>query len=317
MSREDLRETRATAVARDEYLRKLFTPSFISSTLREYGLSLKKRFGQNFLINKNIAERIIDYAGVTGEDVVLEIGPGLGVLTFLLAQRAKQVIAVEIDGGVARYLGDAVRKLGYRNILIVNRDFLGIDAARFVRSPGKQSSGSEGLGEVLGPAKVVSNLPYSIGIKTILKTLSEIPTIESITCMVQRDIAERLAGGPGSKNYSAVSVLTQYRAVIRVFEKSIAPGNFFPAPDVVSAVIQVKPKRDDSGVDRIVFEKIVRAGFANRRKNLVSNLVTAGVIAERDRAFDFVMRRFQNPKIRAEKLSVADFVELTKALATH
>ena len=125
MSGEDLRETRATAVARDEYLRKLFTPSFISSTLREYGLSLKKRFGQNFLINKNIAERIIDYAGVTGEDVVLEIGPGLGVLTFLLAQRAKQVIAVEIDGGVARYLGDAVRKLGYRNILIVNRDFLG------------------------------------------------------------------------------------------------------------------------------------------------------------------------------------------------
>jgi 16S rRNA (adenine1518-N6/adenine1519-N6)-dimethyltransferase len=311
------RETEAAAFARDEYLRRLFTPSFISSTLREYGLSLKKRFGQNLLINKNIAHRIIDYAGIKGEDVVLEIGPGLGALTFLLAQRAKQVIAVEIDGGIARYLGDAVRKLGYRNIIIVNRDFLGIDAAHFVRSPGKQPSGSEGVGDLIRPAKVVSNLPYSIGIKTILKTLSEIPTIESITCMVQRDIAERLAGGPGSKNYSAVSVIVQYLADIRVFVKSIAPGNFFPAPDVVSAVIQVKPKCDDSGVDRIAFEKIARAGFANRRKNLVGNLVTAGVIAERDRAFDFVMRRFQNPKIRAEKLSAADFVELTKALAEH
>jgi 16S rRNA (adenine1518-N6/adenine1519-N6)-dimethyltransferase len=285
-------------------LKRLFTPSFIAETLSARHLSLRSRHGQNFLISRNVAERILEHAALRTGDTVLEIGPGLGQLTFLLAERVKKVIAVEIDGGVARYLRDTVSALGLRNVTIVDGDFLDGDF-----------SGS-------GARSVVSNFPYGIAIKAVLKILRELRGVTGITGMVQREIADRMTAKPDSKDYAAVSVVLQFLAEARVLERHIAPGNFFPVPEVTSAVISVRRRVAKGRVDAGLFERVVKAGFSRRRKTLFGNLVKAGILPGadgpgaahrvRNEVGDFISRRFRNAKVRAESLSVDDFVEVAR-----
>lgn len=250
---------------------------------------------------------------MNGGDSVLEIGPGLGQLTFLLAERAKRVIAVEIDGGVVRYLLDTARELGVKNVTVVNGDFL---AGDFRES---------------GATKVVSNFPYNVAVKAILKVLKELKEVSSITGMVQRETAERVTAKPGTKDYAAVSVIVQFLAETRVIEKNIASGNFFPVPEVTSAVITLARRTVEGPVDGELFERLVRAGFERRRKTLIGNLLKAGVLSGEEHGIatggaapggiapgaakailDFVSHKFNDMKVRAERLSVDDFVQIAK-----
>ena len=281
-----------------DYKKNVFTPSFISEILKHNNFSLKKRYGQNFLINRSLAEKILKYADLSIGDSVIEIGPGLGTLTFLISEKVKQIAAVEIDCGFSKYLQEIVERAGAGNIRIINKDFLQI--------------GSNDLMSSGEPCKVISNFPYSAGIKAILKIVDDFKNVEIIIGTVQKELADRLTAKPGSKNYAFVSVYLQYVSRIRVLEQNISPGNFFPSPGVMSSLIEVKRVKDELPVKTEIFKKVVRSCFANRRKNLINNLKLSNMKIDKEELINLIRYRFKDIKIRAESLSVDDFIELAE-----
>jgi 16S rRNA (adenine1518-N6/adenine1519-N6)-dimethyltransferase len=278
-------------------VKKVFTPSYISEILKNRNLSLKKRYGQNFLINRDLAEKILKHADLSVSDTVLEIGPGLGTLTFLMSEKVKQITAVEIDFGFSKYLQEIVERAKTGNIKIINKDFLQINSDDLLSSE--------------QPQKVISNFPYSSGIKAILKIVDDFKSVERIIGTVQKELADRLTAKPGSKNYAFVSVYLQYVSRIRILEQNISPGNFFPSPEVISSLIEVKRVKGDLPVDPEVFKIVARSGFANRRKNLINNIKLSNIKIDKEELIKLIRYRFRDLKIRAESLSVEDFVELT------
>ncbi len=280
-----------------DYVKNIFSPSFIIHVLQERTLSLKKKYGQNFLINRDIASRIIKLAGLNKDSTVLEIGPGLGTLTFLIAKQVKRIIAVEIDRGFTRYLQNEIEKLGFRNVCIINKDFLRLK--------------KNDLHLLENPDKVISNFPYCIGIKALVKIVDEYKSVDRIIGTVQKELADRITAKPGTKNYSFVSVYLQYLSRVRVIEKNISPKNFFPSPEVTSSLIELQPVHETVPIEAGIFKKIVKASFSNRRKNIVNNLHTPEIGIDQDVLKQIVSERFKNVKIRAEALSVRDFIELS------
>jgi len=280
-----------------DYVKNIFSPSFIIHVLQERTLSLKKKYGQNFLINRDIASRIIKLAGLNKDSTVLEIGPGLGTLTFLIAKQVKRIIAVEIDRGFTRYLQNEIEKLGFRNVCIINKDFLRLK--------------KNDLHLLENPDKVISNFPYCIGIKALVKIVDEYQSVDRIIGTVQKELADRITAKPGTKNYSFVSVYLQYLSRVRVIEKNISPKNFFPSPEVTSSLIELQPVHETVPIEAGIFKKIVKASFSNRRKNIVNNLHTPEIGIDQDVLKQIVSERFKNVKIRAEALSVRDFIELS------
>ena len=280
-----------------DYVKNIFSPSFIIHVLQERTLSLKKKYGQNFLINRDIASRIIKLAGINKDSTVLEIGPGLGTLTFLIAKQVKRIIAVEIDRGFTRYLQNEIEKLGFRNVCIINKDFLRLK--------------KNDLHLLENPDKVISNFPYCIGIKALVKIVDEYKSVDRIIGTVQKELADRITAKPGTKNYSFVSVYLQYLSRVRVIEKNISPKNFFPSPEVTSSLIELQPVHETVPIEAGIFKKIVKASFSNRRKNIVNNLHTPEIRIDQDVLKQIVSERFKNVKIRAEALSVRDFIELS------
>lgn len=280
-----------------DYVKNIFSPSFIIHVLQERTLSLKKKYGQNFLINRDIASRIIKLAGINKDSTVLEIGPGLGTLTFLIAKQVKRIIAVEIDRGFTRYLQNEIEKLGFRNVCIINKDFLRLK--------------KNDLHLLENPDKVISNFPYCIGIKALVKIVDEYQSVDRIIGTVQKELADRITAKPGTKNYSFVSVYLQYLSRVRVIEKNISPKNFFPSPEVTSSLIELQPVHETVPIEAGIFKKIVKASFSNRRKNIVNNLHTPEIGIDQDVLKQIVSERFKNVKIRAEALSVRDFIELS------
>jgi 16S rRNA (adenine1518-N6/adenine1519-N6)-dimethyltransferase len=283
-----------------DHVKKVFSPSFITEVLQNRGLSLKKRYGQNFLINRGLAEKIIKHANLNKSSTVLEIGPGLGTLTFMLCEKVRRVIAVEIDSGFCKYLEEIADKAGIGNVRVINKDFIQL--------------GYENWEPYEKPDKVISNFPYSAGIKSILKVVDEFKSVENIIGTVQKELAERLVAKPGSKNYAFVSVYLQYVSRIRVLDHTISPSNFFPSPEVVSTLIEVKPVKGELPVAPEIFKMIVRAGFANRRKNLINNLKTSNIGIDEDKLKTIVQDRLGDIKIRAESLPVEDFAGLVADL---
>jgi 16S rRNA (adenine1518-N6/adenine1519-N6)-dimethyltransferase len=284
-----------------EYIQSIFSPSEIVSILKEHNLSLKERYGQHLLINRDIAEQVIRNADIKDGDTVLEIGPGLGALTFSIAERSERVIACEVDRGFTLFLAKKARQLGYRNINVINGDFLKLT--------------EDDLPERVHPSSAVSNFPYNIAIKVIFKLIEELPWIKRITGTVQEEIARRIMAQPGSKNYSYVSVCLQSMAKVEYIIKKIAPANFFPEPKVHSAVIRIAPFEMHLSPDPGLFKKIVRQGFANRRKSLVNNLSSLDI--KKDRLKAMVRELFHDEKVRAEELSVMDFKRLCENLSTR
>ena len=239
---------------------RLGNPKNTIEVIQKYEFAFQKKFGQNFLIDTNVLDKIIRAAGVTKEDMVLEIGPGIGTMTQCLAEAAGRVVAVEIDSNLIPILKDTLKD--YDNITVINEDILKVD----IKKLAEEYNGGR-------PIKVVANLPYYITTPIIMGLFeSEVP-IDNITVMVQKEVADRMQTGPGSKDYGALSLAVQYYAEPYIVA-NVPPNCFIPRPNVGSAVIRLtrhqKPPVEvkDSG---LMF-RLIRASFNQRRKTLQNGL---------------------------------------------
>lgn len=270
--------------------------------LAKYNMSAKKKFGQNFLIDSHVLEGIVEAAGVTDKDLVLEIGPGIGSLTQYLAEAAGKVIAVEIDKTLLPVLDDTLSE--YSNVTVINEDILKVDLDEIVAQNGDR------------PIKVVANLPYYITTPIIMKLFESRAKIESITVMVQKEVADRMAAGPGGKDYGSLSLAVGYYAKA-VTVMDVPPSSFIPQPNVGSAVVNLS--RYEEPRVKVLDEKrlfeIVRTAFNQRRKTLsnsLSNNPSLGV--SRQEVTDGLLKMGIDEKARGEILTLEQFAELSDIL---
>lgn len=270
--------------------------------LAKYNMSAKKKFGQNFLIDSHVLEGIVEAAGVTDDDLVLEIGPGIGSLTQYLAEAAGKVVAVEIDKTLLPVLADTLSE--YDNVTVINQDILKVDLDEIVSENGGR------------PVKVVANLPYYITTPIIMKLFESRARIESITVMVQKEVADRMAAGPGGKDYGSLSLAVGYYAKA-VTVMDVPPSSFIPQPGVGSAVVNLSrytEPRVKVQDEKRLFE-IVRTAFNQRRKTLsnsLSNNPSLGV--SRQEVADALLKMGVDEKARGEVLTLEQFAELSDIL---
>ena len=270
--------------------------------LKKYNFPIQKKYGQNFLTDDNILAGIVDAAGVTDRDTVLEIGPGLGALTELLCKNAKNVIAVEIDRLLIPVLED--RLAGYDNITLINDDILKVDLHSLLKDAGK--------------IKVVANLPYYITTPIVMELLERYDFIESITIMVQKEVAQRMQEGPGSKSYGALSLAVQYYSEAR-YMFTVSRNCFLPKPDVDSAVIRLKlydpDERPVKAADPDRMFAIIRAAFNQRRKTLANALLNAGDLHVcKEDLLKLLKELGKSETIRGEALTLKEFAQISEAL---
>ena len=283
---------------------RIATPGRTRQIIEANGFSFKKNFGQNFLIDSNILERIAQCAGITKEDCVLEIGPGIGSLTQVLAETAKQVVAVEIDATLIPILSQTLGE--YENIEILNQDILKTDIDTIIQ----EKNGGK-------PIKVVANLPYYITTPILMNLLEKERHVESITVMVQKEVAERMQAGPGEKEYGALSVAVQYYCDAHL-DMIVQPSCFMPRPKVASAVITLKvlPERKVKTADEALFFHIVKCAFGQRRKTLLNSLFNQGNLGlSKAELAEILQGLGWDERIRGEALSLAEFAALTDRIA--
>lgn len=278
----------------------------ITGTLKvldKYNFTFQKRFGQNFLIDAHILDKIVSGAEVTKNDTVLEIGPGIGTMTQYLAERANKVIAVEIDKALIPILNDTLSS--YDNVTIINDDVLKVDINALVKEHNDNR-----------PIKVVANLPYYITTPIIMGLFEANVPIESITIMIQKEVADRMQVGPGTKDYGALSLAVQYYSKPEVIAY-VSPECFIPNPNVGSAVIRLT-RYENSPVevcdDKMMF-RIIRASFNQRRKTLSNAIGNASEIGyNREEVQKALTTLGLDVNIRGEKLTLAEFAKLTDTL---
>lgn len=284
----------------------LGNPTGTIEILKKYNFNFQKRFGQNFLIDGNILEKIVDAAGITKEDCVLEIGPGIGTMTQYLAESAGEVVAVEIDRALIPILEDTLS--AYDNVTVINEDILKVDIRALIE---EKNQGR--------PIKVVANLPYYITTPIIMGLFESHVPLRSITVMVQKEVARRMQTGPGTKDYGALSLAVQYYAKPQIIAE-VSPNCFIPRPQVGSAVIRLdrheKPcaKVEDEGV---LFD-VIRAAFNQRRKTLANSLGNAGGLGiTRLFAAQALEAVGLDPAIRGEALTLEEFAKLANYLCRN
>ena len=278
-------------------------PQNTIKVLQKYNFNFQKRFEQNFLIDTNVLNRIIAAADITKEDCVLEIGPGIGTMTQYLAESAGAVAAVEIDKNLIPILEDTLS--GYDNVTIINEDILKLDIHKIV----EEKNGGK-------PIKVVANLPYYITTPIIMGLLESHVPLKSITIMVQKEVADRIQVGPGTKDYGALSLAVQYYAKPEIVA-NVPPNCFIPRPNVGSAVIRLT-KHEVPPVE-VKDEKkmfaLIRASFNQRRKTLVNGLCNA---TELQLSKEQVAQALEDmklpPAVRGETLTLEQFAELSNLL---
>lgn len=278
----------------------LGNPTGTIEILKKYQFNFQKRFGQNFLIDSHILEKIIESAEITKEDCVLEIGPGIGTMTQYLAESAGEVIAVEIDKSLIPILSDTLSS--YDNVTVINEDILKLDINGLVQ---EKNAGR--------PIKVVANLPYYITTPIIMELFESHVPLKSITIMVQKEVAERMQVGPGTKDYGALSLAVQYYAKPQPVT-DVSPSCFMPKPRVGSAVIRLtryeKPPVEVKN-ERLMFD-LIRASFNQRRKTLVNALTNAGNL---DFSKEEIGRAIEklglSPSVRGETLTLKQFADLS------
>ncbi|MCM1568533.1 MAG: 16S rRNA (adenine(1518)-N(6)/adenine(1519)-N(6))-dimethyltransferase RsmA [Roseburia sp.] len=271
--------------------------------LQKYQFRFQKKFGQNFLIAPEVLERIVKEAQITKEDCVLEIGPGIGTMTQYLAEAAAQVTAVEIDKALIPILQETLSD--YENVTIINEDILKTDLRRLVE---EQNEGR--------PVKVVANLPYYITTPIIMALFESRAPIKSITIMVQKEVAERMQVGPGTKDYGALSLAVQYYAKPEIVA-NVPPSCFMPQPSVGSAVIRLT-RYEEPPVkvsDAEYMFSLIRASFNQRRKTLANGLSNAaGLNISREKAVGALEQMGLSATVRGETLTLAQFAELSDIL---
>lgn len=278
-------------------------PQNTIAILQKYNFNFQKRFGQNFLIDANVLNRIIAAAEITKEDCVLEIGPGIGTMTQYLAESAGEVVAVEIDKNLIPILKDTLS--GYDNVTVINGDILKLDIPKLV----EERNGGE-------PVKVVANLPYYITTPIIMGLFESHVPLKSITIMVQKEVAERMQVGPGTKDYGALSLAVQYYAKPEIVA-NVPPNCFIPRPNVGSAVIRLT--RYETPPVRVKDEKklfsLIRASFNQRRKTLVNGLCNAAELHLTKEQVTGALEKMALPlTTRGEALTLEQFAELSDLL---
>ena len=281
----------------------LGNPQETIAVLKKYNFNFQKKFGQNFLIDTHVLDKIVAAAGITKEDMVLEIGPGIGTLTQYLCEAAREVVAVEIDRNLIPVLSDTLS--AYENVTVLNEDVLKVDLDALVR---EKNAGK--------PIKVVANLPYYITTPIIMKLLEENIPVESITVMIQKEVAERMQAEPGGKEYGALSLAVQFYADTYI-AANVPPNCFMPRPNVGSAVIRLT-KHEKCPVkvqDTSYMFKVIRASFAQRRKTLVNGLCNSSEISvDKEAVLKALEEMGLKADVRGEKLSLAEFAKLSDLL---
>ena len=279
------------------------TPYETIAVLQQYRFKIQKKYGQNFLIDTHVLDKIIGAAQIGPDDFVLEIGPGIGTMTQYLAEAAREVIAVEIDTKLIPILQDTLKE--YDNVTVLNEDILKVD----IRKIAEEKNGGK-------PIKVVANLPYYITTPIIMGLFeSEVP-LDSITVMVQKEVADRMQVGPGTKDYGALSLAVQYYAEPYIVA-NVPPNCFIPRPAVGSAVIrltryQEKPVKVN---DASFMFKIIRASFNQRRKTLQNGLYNSSELRiPKEKTVAALEEMGLTPTIRGEKLSLEEFALLSDIL---
>ena len=278
---------------------KLSDPKKTIEVIQKYQFAFQKRFGQNFLIDAHVLEKIVSAAGITKDDCVLEIGPGIGTMTQYLAESAGQVIAVEIDTNLLPILADTLKD--YSNVKVINQDILKVDINELVK---EYNNGR--------PIKVVANLPYYITTPIIMGLFESNVPIDNITVMVQKEVADRMQVGPGSKDYGALSLAVQYYASPYVVA-NVPPNCFIPRPNVGSAVIRLTRYQEPpvQVKDPKLMFKLIRASFNQRRKTLQNGLNNSPEISfSKEEITKAIESLGVSPSVRGEALSLEQFAQL-------
>lgn len=275
--------------------------------MKKNNLFAKKSLGQNFLINENVVESIVEKAGITKKDIVIEIGPGLGTLTKYLLEKAYKVICIELDERMINILKD--RFSLYNNFELINEDVLKVDLHELIKK-----NKTENIDNI----KVVANLPYYITTPIIMKLLEDKLNIESITVMVQKEVAERLVASPGEKETGSITYSINYYTNPEML--MIVPNNsFIPEPEVTSAVIKLnvleKPRIDVKDEER--FFKIIKQAFMQKRKTLVNALVNGGTFKTKEEAENVLNTLGIDIKIRGEKLSLEQYGKISDYITSN
>ena len=284
-------------------MEKLSNPQKTIETIKKYGFSFQKKFGQNFLIDDHVITKIINGAEVTKDDFVLEIGPGIGTMTQYLCENAREVAAVEIDKKLIPILGETLA--AYDNVTVINEDILKVD----IRALAEEKNGGK-------PIKVVANLPYYITTPIIMGLFESGVPIDNITVMVQKEVADRMKVGPGSKDYGALSLAVQYYA--KPYLVANVPANcFIPRPNVDSAVIRLS--RHEKPVvhveDETLMFNIIRASFNQRRKTLQNGLKNSGLFSlSKDEIVASIVEAGLPETVRGEALTLEQFAELANIM---
>ncbi|MDO4293618.1 MAG: 16S rRNA (adenine(1518)-N(6)/adenine(1519)-N(6))-dimethyltransferase RsmA [Eubacteriales bacterium] len=278
-------------------------PSNTIAVLQKYNFNFQKKFGQNFLIEPRVLERIMDAAQISKQDCVVEVGPGIGTMTQYLAERAGQVVAVEIDRALLPILEETLA--GYDNVEVINADILKVDLNRLVQ----EKNGGR-------PVKVVANLPYYITTPIIMGLFESRLPLESITIMVQKEVADRMQVGPGTKDYGALSLAVQFYAKPEIVA-NVPPNCFIPRPNVGSAVIRLT--RHSEPPVRVSDEKwmfsLIRASFNQRRKTLVNGLSNApGLGLSREQVREALAQMGLSETVRGETFTLEQFALLSELL---
>ncbi|MDY2613828.1 MAG: 16S rRNA (adenine(1518)-N(6)/adenine(1519)-N(6))-dimethyltransferase RsmA [Lachnospiraceae bacterium] len=281
----------------------LGNPQNTIEILQKYNFTFQKKFGQNFLIDTHVLDKIIRAAEITKEDMVLEIGPGIGTMTQYLAEAAGKVVAVEIDKNLIPILSDTLS--AYENVTIINEDVLKLDIQKLANE--------ENQGR---PIKVVANLPYYITTPIIMGLFENHVPVESITVMVQKEVADRMQTGPGNKDYGALSLAVQYYAEPYIVA-NVPPNCFMPRPKVGSAVIRLTCHEQppvEVKDERLMFD-IIRASFNQRRKTLANGLNNSDKLSfSKEEITEAIESLGKGSSVRGEALTLEEFAELSNYL---
>lgn len=282
---------------------KLSNPKKTIEVIQKYNFDFQKKFGQNFLIDSHVLEKIIEAANITKDDFILEIGPGIGTMTQYLSEHAGQVMAVEIDHNLIPILEDTLS--GYDNVEVLNADILKVDIGKIAR---EKNQGR--------PIKVVANLPYYITTPIIMGLFEKNVPMDSLTVMVQKEVAQRMQAGPGTKDYGALSLAVQFYAQPYIVA-NVPPNCFMPRPKVGSAVIRLTRYQDmpiKVNNEKLMFT-IIRASFNQRRKTLQNGINNSSALHfSKEQVVEALNKMELSPTIRGEALSLEQFARLSDLL---
>ena len=287
-------------------MEKLSNPQKTIEILQKYKFVFQKRYGQNFLIDPRVLEKIMNAAEIGPEDCVLEIGPGIGTMTQYLAERAARVVAVEIDGELIPILQETLAD--YKNVVLIQNDILKVDIKELAREYGNGR-----------PLKVVANLPYYITTPIVMGLLEGEAPVANITVMVQKEVADRMQAGPGTKDYGALSLAVQYYAKPYI-AANVPPNCFIPRPNVGSAVIRLTRHETPpvQAEDPALMFKLIRASFNQRRKTLVNSLNNSPELScTKEEAAAALEHLGLPPAVRGEALTLEKFAGIANYLAAH